>query len=160
MPIISKKIKVHPSLLNKNLKKNLLNLVIEQTKNECTEEYGYVILIVKLLRILGNIVTSSNSDIIFNIEFVAETLLPKIGDIFNGTVCLIFDRGIFVTVQNKLKVLIPIVNLQGYEYIKHIQSYYKNETLNKSIQKGDSLVFEITNIQYSKNNFNCIGKLV
>ena len=66
---------------------------------------------------------------------------------------------IFVKVQNRLKVLIPIACLEKYMFKRDVESYYYNEELDKRIKKDDSLVFEITNIQYSKNNFNCIGKL-
>ena len=137
----------------------MLNIIIEQTSNECTQEYGYIVSVIKLTKIIGNIVTSANSDIIFTLEFIAETLLPKVCDIMHGVVCLIFDRGIFVKVQNRLKVLIPIACLEKYMFKRDVESYYYNEELDKRIKKDDSLVFEITNIQYSKNNFNCIGKL-
>lgn len=165
MTIIIKDILIEPKYLNSNLNENIVKKIIEQTNNECSQTYGYILSFNKIIRIITNYITPANSDIIFRVEFDANTLLPKIGDILKGEVFMVFEKGIFISVEQKLKALIPYDNLTDYIFTtlsnkdKDDEPCFINKKNKHCIKNKDMIYFEITCIKYSDKSFSCIGKL-
>ena len=155
--IMEKRVCIDNEYLNDDLYKHILTKIKEITDNECTKEHGYIIDVKKIIRIKDNYISNVNCDNIFIIEFEAETLKPEIGKRFLGDVCMIFPGGIFLTVKNKQKVLIPISTLQNYTYVPS-DKMFKNDK--KNIKEGDNIMVEITGTKYSKQNFSCFGNMV
>ena len=99
--IIQKRICLEPEFLNTNLKKNIFDKLKKTTNNECSKEFGYILNIVKLIKIVDNYVSNASSEIVFEVMFEIETLKPEIDKVFTGEVCMIFGGGIFLNIKNQ-----------------------------------------------------------
>jgi DNA-directed RNA polymerase subunit E'/Rpb7 len=155
--IITRKVCLEPMYLDSNIQQHLSNKIREITKNECSNENGYILSINKIVEITNNYISSANSDIVFTVKFEANILKPEIGMVMNGCVCMILPRGIFVDVQEKLKVLIPKTSLVNYT-LDNAKMCYESET--HRICKDDLIDIKIEMVQYSEKTFICIGSLV
>jgi DNA-directed RNA polymerase subunit E'/Rpb7 len=157
--VIEKRICLEPELLNKDLKENIFKKMENISINECTKEYGYILNINKLLKIKDSSI-SSNCEHIFITEFDIKTLKPEIGKEFDGTICMIFVGGIFIIIENKLKVLIPISTIDNFKHDKDQNYFINKKNPKKIIKQGDTLTVKISGIKYSKQNFSCFGNLI
>ena len=83
--IIEKRIVLESKLLDKNYKSHLLSKLKSTMISDCTEEYGHIIDIIKIIDIISHKIDRTNSDNIFNVRFEAETLKPIPGKIMEGT---------------------------------------------------------------------------
>ena len=90
----------------------------------CTVEYGYIIKIIRIVDIGDNTIGTANSLVIFNVTYEAEILKPEIGQILTGTVCMIFQHGIFVNIQDKMKILIPATAMSSFSF--DLNSSFRN----------------------------------
>lgn len=156
MVLLTKEICIHPSELNNNIKKHILNKLKVILQDNCCEKDGYILSVNKITVINEIKITSANSDIICKVTFEAETLKPEVNTILCGDICMIFDKGIFVNVKNKIKVLIIDKSLSGYVYDNEKSIFIKDK---KILKKGDKVCVKISGVQYSKKNFNCFGLL-
>ena len=154
---VERKICLSSEFLNKDYKKHLFNK-IQKFKNECTKEHGFFININKILKIKDGEITS-NCENLFKVLFEVESLKPEVGKIFEGTVCMIFDRGIFIIVNNILKILIleDFLKKEGYSFNQPNNSFDKK---NLSIKQEDKIKVKLTGVTYTKQNFVCFGVLV
>ena len=84
--IIQKRICVEPMFLDSNLMHYLLQKLKKTFINEITKENGYILEVKKIIKINDNFISSANSDIVFNVQFEALTLNPKIDDIYESKV--------------------------------------------------------------------------
>lgn len=153
---IDKKICIEPKFLDSKLLSHLYSKIQEQMIGKCDKNYGYILKVYESINILENIVSSAGAGIFFNVRFDIKVLKPKIGAVYQGIVCMIFQEGLFVEVSNKMKVLIRIDKMDGYKYSKTKQIFKKDE---HTISKGDKIEVIIEMIKYEKQNFNCIGSL-
>jgi len=155
--VMERRICIDSEYLNSDLYKHIINKLKENITNECTKDNGYVLDIKKLIKIKDSYISNVNCDNIFIVEFLAETLKPEIGKIFDGDVCMIFPGGIFLNIKCKQKVLIPVATLNKYTY-DPVNKVFKKD--NKNIKDGDTLKVEITGVKYSKQSFSCFGNMV
>jgi DNA-directed RNA polymerase subunit E'/Rpb7 len=153
---IDKKIFIEPKFLDSKILSHIYKMLQEQMVGKCDQNYGYVLKVYESINIIGNTLASASSGVFFNIRFDIKILKPKIGNIYQGKVCMIFPEGIFVEVSNKMKVLIRIDKMNGYKYSKNKNNFKKND---KSISKDDTVEITIDMIKFEKQNFNCIGSL-
>ena len=156
--IIQKRICLEPEFLDSNFKKNIFDRLKKLTVNECSKEYGYILDIVKLIKIKDNYVSNATSEIVFEVMFEIETLKPEIDKVFTGDVCMIFVGGLFLNIKNKIKVLIPITSMKDYKFDQVDKVFIKKDKT--VIKQGDVLNVKITGIKYSKKNYSCFGELV
>ena len=61
--------------MNNNIQENILNK-IQELKDLCTEEHGYIIDINNDIKIISNKIIDNTSDILFKIKFRAKVLKP------------------------------------------------------------------------------------
>jgi DNA-directed RNA polymerase subunit E'/Rpb7 len=160
MTILTKRICLEPKFMDSKINEHILSKLKKQVENECSKENGYIISINKIIKILEINISSANSDIICIVKFDALTLKPEIGKKVKGKVCMIFDKGIFIDVNNKLKILIPenVITKLDYVYNNSKNIFIKSNDSN--IKLDDILKVKITGIKYSKNNFSCFGELI
>ena len=125
-------------------------------ENNCNKEYGYILEVIDLVKIIDNIIDNTNSFPVFTVTCKIECLKPKIGDIYDGNVCMVFENGIFVDIKNKIKTLIPTIHLKDFEYNSDEKSF-KNDNI--TIDINSEVKIELTSIKYEKKQFICIGKL-
>ena len=153
---LCKKISLTPKDLNTNVEECVYNKAVSVFKNSCTKNIGYILDIEKNIKILDNEI-SSGGLIIFNVEMTAQTLKPFVGQEIDGTVCVIFEEGVFLEVQFKMKVLIPSNRLENYTFNKSSGGFFQRDK--QTIKKGDLLTVIIKQIKYDNKGFNCIADL-
>ena len=150
--IIEKRITLNPKYLTKNIKKHLIKQIEQETKNDCSKEYGYILKIKKLIDI------KDNEDTSFLVKFEAETLKPEKDKILDGTVCKIYKDGIFVDIQQKQKILIPAMNIADFEFDEDNNKYF-NENNEETIKENDTITVKISAVKYNKRKFSCFGSI-
>jgi len=154
--ILRREINIDPVYMDENLEKNLLRIIKENTRNDCAEKDGYIIDVHEPCKIISNNISSATSDFIVLLEFSATTLKPKIGELHEGRVCMIFESGILIEIQNRLKTLIPLKE----EWVLGFEKVTTEE--GKCIELQDRVKVIITGVQYNiiNRNFSSFGKLV
>lgn len=75
---INNKVSVEPQYLDKNLHLYLEKKVKQDFIGKCFKNYGYVVDVIKILN-FKSIITSSESTIVFDIEFEIKSLFPEVG---------------------------------------------------------------------------------
>lgn len=159
---LQKKISLSPKDVSskdadKTLEERVYNRVEELFKNSCSKTNGYIIGIDRNVKILDNEIGIGGT-ILFLVELTVQALKPEKGQVIQGTVCVVFEEGIFLEVQecNKMKVLVPQSKLEKYEFNKSKELFQKGK---KTIQKGDVITVKLEQIKYDNTGFSCIGHL-
>lgn len=135
----------------------ILHKFRKQSELECSKDYGYILNVHSNFEILRNHISNATSNPIFTVKFTIENLKPEIGSIFVGPVCMIFNKGVFISVLNKLKIFIPIDENSGYKFVQATNSFVLNQ--NKKIDSNSVLTCEIIGMKYTNHKFNCVGRL-
>ena len=151
---IRRNITLEPKYFDSKIRAHLL-AKLKENEGECTKEYGYIICVNKIVKIINNSISSSSSNTIFTIDFEAETIKPVEGQQMNGLVRMIFSGGIFLEIKSKLKVLVPLQTITGYDFID--DSFVKDDNV---IKKGNDVSVIISSVKYSDGAFSCIASLV
>ena len=154
---LTRRICLESKYLDSNIHQHLLNKLKTIIKeDDCSLEHGYILSIICIVKIVNFEVSSANSDNVCILKFKADVLKPKIGDILEGNVNMICDKGIFLIIKNKFRVFIPVEYLKGYIYSNDNKTYTNDK---KHIKNEDILKVEIIGVKYSNKKFNCYGQL-
>ena len=156
---IKKRICLPYKYLNSDLKGHILKYIKNNLQGDCTKEYGYITDIKcneNELEIIDHEISRISSDLLFTVSFKADTINPQKGDEVTGNVCMIYEDGIFVNVQDRLKILVPSSNLLEYEYDED-KNCFKNET--SEINIGNEVKVLIEASMFNKRKINCFGSL-
>ena len=157
LEILRQRLVIDNCYLGRNLQTHILNRLKEVIENDCTKEYGYIIKINKLLKIVDNYISNVNSELIFIVEFEAETIKPEIGNIYDDEIFLVLKGGIFFNVSNKFKVLVPPDALIEYTFDADNKMYKNGEN---KLAKGTKCQLSITGVRYVNKKFDCFAKIV
>lgn len=152
---IETKIPLESSFLNKKLYRNILKKLDNAVVNKCTKDHGYFLRIIRLKRVKDNYI-SSNCENMFIVEYEAEVLKPEIGNIVEGTICMVFAGGIFLNIQNVMKILVPLSKLEGYSHDPANESFKSKKD---KLTVGQNVKVKIEGVKYTKENFSCFGIL-
>lgn len=155
--LITKRIVLDDQFLDKNINNHILSKLKELAINDCSKEYGYIIDVKRIKKILDNYISNVNSELIFIVLFEAETIKPQIGSIFEDEVYLALKGGIFFEIKNKFKVLIPPSSLSEYSFSQDTKEYVKGLC---KIGKGTRCRIKITGVRYMNKNFDCFGEVI
>ena len=154
--LIEKRVCIRPEFLDSNIHKYIEKKVRESYLNDCTKDIGYITAIKKIVKIKDNYLSNSCSDIVFEVIIDVENIKPDIGSIFKGNVCMIFQDGILINVQNIMKVLIPLSSLKGYKLIGDEFVSIEEES---KIKINDQVNVKIIGSKYTRKNYACFGEL-
>lgn len=154
---IKQKISIDCIYLDDNIQENLLNKLKKTVVGNCSLEYGYILNIIKIINMSNNKISSADSLCVFDVVYEAEILKPEIGNVFSGKVCMVFQSGFMVDIQNIIKVLIPVSSLKDFVYKEDNQTFLSKDKL--IIKEGVELNIEIVMIKYEKKKYSCIGKI-
>lgn len=155
--VITKSVLLESKYLDSRIHLHIKNKLEKRMIGQCSFEDGYVTEIIKILKFEDNYISPATSNVIFTVKFKAKTLKPEEGKNLKGKVCMVFQHGIFVEIDKKMKILIPVANMLGFIY-NNEQSMF---VLNKNIVKvGDNITVKVVKIKYEKKEFSCIGSLV
>ena len=158
--IMERRVCIGHGYLNKDIKDVILDKIRENTKDECSKEFGYILNINKIVKIVDNYISNVNCENVFIVLFEAEVLKPENGKTFSGVVCMIFNGGIFLNIKNKQKILIPLMSLTKYTFDQTNKCFKSKTEKDKIIKEGSILDVVITGTKYSKKTFSCFGNLI
>jgi DNA-directed RNA polymerase subunit E'/Rpb7 len=157
--IIDKRICLESKYLNSKINDHIFDKLQIVVSSECTKEHGHIIKVNKVIAIISHEIDRANSENVFTVQFEADTLKPEKNTIMTGKVCMVYKDGIFITVMNRQKMLIPRMYLNDYNFDEVNECYrFKNDDT-ITISEGDDAEAVVTASQYSKNNFSCFGSL-
>lgn len=159
LQILRKRLVVDNCFLNKNLNSSIFKKLKEVVENDCTKEFGYIIKVTKLVKIVDNYISNVNSELIFVVDFEAETIKPEINNVYEDQIFLVLRGGIFFEISNKFKVLIPPNALTDYTFNTETKTYEKKDSKD-FLSKGTKCKIKITGIRYMNKKFDCFGELV
>lgn len=162
MTVISKRICVEPEYLDTNIVQHIYNkikknILDENSVENCTEKYGYILDVKKIISIEDNYISNVNCENVFTVVFEVDNLKPENGKQFTGKICMIYTGGIFLIIKNKQKVLIPFSTLKDYIFDSSNKCFKKGK---KIINIGDVIDVIITGTKYNNKTFSCFGTLV
>lgn len=153
---IRRTITVPARYMTKGIRRHLLHEARETMTEICTEEYGHIIEISRILEIHSNRITAAQSDIVFDVTLEAKTLKPEAGMTLEGVICNTCPRdGIFVEVEERMRVLAPKRFLKGYTF--HEGSYKKGEI---SLAVGDTVQIKLKGARFMNDRFSAWGVVV
>lgn len=158
--ILKQRLVIDNCYLEKNLQASIFNRLKEVAENECSKEYGYIIKVIRLIKIVDNYISNVNSELIFIVEFEAETIKPEINSLYEDEIFLVLRGGIFFHISNKFKVLIPPNSLCDYTFNADNKSYVNKNDSSIFLVKGIKCKIKITGIRYMNKKFDCFGELV
>ena len=159
MVILRKRVKVKPEYLDSNLINYITLILQKQLKGSCDNEYGYILNVNKLNRIIDNKISRANSDIIYMVDVDVDILKPKVGDTYEGSVKLIIEHGLILEVESYLNIFIQTDKLTGYT-ISDDNEYFKGDNGDKGdIKLGSNIKVGILGVKYNDGNFDCFGQL-
>jgi len=146
---------ISPSDLGYNLFENLKERIKEKLLNNCFEKYGYINRIMGINKIIDTCISPTLPDVIITLDVSLECLFPYKDRTYTGKICMIFNRGIFTQINDKLKVLVPIDKIDGFEFNELTNTF--DDKKGNSLKKGDEIDVNIYDYKYSNKNFNCLG---
>jgi len=155
---ITQKVSIDSKYLDSNISHHLLKKIKENMEGKCYLDYGYIIKVNNIIDIGSNVISPATLMAVYNVKYEADIIKPVKGLILSGEICMIFKQGIFVNILDKMKVLIPENNIEGYKFIDDIFVSKDKDTedlvLNKKVE------IEITMVKYENKSFSCIGKIL
>ena len=136
--LIIKTIEFIPDNININV---ILDMFKKKFNYTCNQEYGYIIDVISVEKIIDSVISIYNGNVILTCEILIENLLPIVNSKIKGIVKKIFPQGFFIMVRNCMKIFVP------------------NEG-EKNIKIDSEVEVEIIQIRFLKGKYDCIGKLV
>lgn len=149
---------ISPSEVGKNLN-TLIGQKLQNTYvNKCIKKYGYIIEIKEFSHDNNILISRVNQYMYLKCQVKMLTITPKIGEIYYGTVQIVYPQGIFISLMNIFDTLVPFEYLkrEGYTF----QNGYFINDKNVVIKQGGIINVKIIDIHYDKKNFNCIAELI
>ena len=155
---IDKTVCVELGALGPNLQKHIYDKIKTEMENSCDKELGYIFTVNDNIKILpNNSISTAGPTVFFPVRFQIESLKPVIGQKYTGRVGPILQIGIFVEVENKMKILVLTKNMNGYVFDKNIFRKGKKDLV---IKTGQTITVELTMFQFENQQFSFLGKLV
>lgn len=157
--IIKKRVTLESRYLDEDIESHLLTKVSNIVKGKCTQEYGRILEVKRLVDTGKNWIAAGDSRAIFVLEFEAEIFKPEKG-LVSGNVIQVYADGIFTKVLGGHQmVMIPSHSIKSYRYVEEDNMYVNKD--GHQIKLGDEVEVFITAIQFKnqKRGFDCIGSL-
>ena len=145
---------------NMSINDYILETMNKKFVGKCSKKNGYVINVKSIKKISSNKISSINCNVIFNVLVELDVVIPEINKIYEGTICLIFEKGIFLDIYNVFKVLISFKSLNDNGYIyDNMFECFKNKEENM-LMVGNVVNVQLKGIKYCGDKFNCFGELI
>jgi DNA-directed RNA polymerase subunit E'/Rpb7 len=104
---ITKNICISPKDITDDINTVLLEKVTNTFLNKCSEDVGFI-LDISDFSIISNKLSKATSNINFKVRFRSNVFKPEVGDVLEGTVCIILDNGVFVSYGDLLKIYVKM----------------------------------------------------
>jgi DNA-directed RNA polymerase subunit E'/Rpb7 len=159
MKALEKTIVLFPKDLGRDILATLVQRIKEKYENNVTKDDGYIFNIQDKIKIISNSISPSMcSETVFKIRFVADVLKPEVGTHFSGKIVMIDERGFFVSIAERMNVLVPASRLDDAFSFDRLKNEFLNEETKVRLKLGSEVNIELVAIRFDKK-FNCIGKL-
>jgi DNA-directed RNA polymerase subunit E'/Rpb7 len=139
---ITKNIELTPDLIG-NHKQELLNILTEFYTGKCFSEYGLVKSVDPSVKIIDNIISRVNCNIIFYVEFSINVIAVSIGKKYVMQVDKINSKHIIGNIEEKISVLLRTETLKNYIFENDCFRRGKNK-----IDIGTKLFVQIEKVKY------------
>lgn len=166
------KVSLDPSSLTKNLKNDLVEKLRSVLLNDCSKEHGYILKVIRLEEILDNTIVSdcaiyedkvsSTCQLVFKVKVLVESLKPVEEQVYDAYVHGVLSHGVLVSVEGKMKVLIPDP-IEGWTYTETalLDKYYQNvDDISRKIRTGDTVKIRLKGTKYRNKSYRSYGQLV
>jgi DNA-directed RNA polymerase subunit E'/Rpb7 len=157
--IIQKQVCIEPRFMDSDIVNHITNELSRKFLKECNQEFGHIIKINRLIKILDNYI-NMDSNIIFDVKFEATCLFPKPNKIFTGKVCMIYNDGVFIDVMRIMQILIPKNLIVGYTLNKEKMCFVNDNNPEDKISEGKELRVKVTECEYNNQRFKIFGSIV
>ena len=149
-------IEIPPSKLNGKMSKSTILDDLKKKYNDMHhKEHGYIIDVIELHTIVDTHIDDYTNHIILICECDVDVIQLKKGiEIKDCTISMILMYGIFLE-YHKLNILIPATKLESFTFENDV--FKRNDTV---LHVGDRLTTQITDIQYSNQEYKCIGLFI
>ena len=149
-----------PEHFDAKYKTHLLRSIRERYENKSFKEFGYILEIIGIHKIMNEEIMSMVPNVFFMVMVDAKLYRPQLGDQLEVKIDKIFHHGIFI-MEDKVRILIPIALCARHEVQKDFTSFYLVDTkTQKSFRKDDSLTVELVEVRFEKDGFSCIASIV
>ena len=155
--ILQKGIVLDNAMLAPNIEHSILEKLRQVVENDCSKDFGYIIKVINSIKILDNYISNVNSELIFIVQFEAETIKPEVGKVYTDIICMVLSGGIFLKIKGKFMVLIPSSVLQDYEFHPDKKMYVSKVDSTHTLKTGDECSVKISGIRYLNKNYDCFG---
>lgn len=149
-----------PNKMDKNYYEHIMEVIREKYQQKCIVNYGYIISINKIHRILSDDIGTIIPSAQILVEICCKVFLPKINMKFNACIDIIFTHGIFIH-RDKIRILIPMINIENKWKIKKDFSscFLVHKETNNTLKKGDIINICLVDVRFEKDGYSCIGEL-
>ena len=150
-------ITINPKEIGSDLDTLVLQKLKDTYVNKCIKKYGYIFDILDYKYDKSIITSRVNENMFVKCLVTILSVTPKVGEIYYGTVKIIYPQGIFVSLINIFDTLVPFDCLKRANYTFTGTSFTNQQ---HTISQGCVLNVKVTAISYDKKNFNCIADIV
>jgi DNA-directed RNA polymerase subunit E'/Rpb7 len=158
--IIKQQVSIECKFLDSEIKTHVLSKLVNKMVGCWTLDYGYILDVKRVISLGKCYINPATSSTTIEVTYEIDTLKPEKDLVLNGTVCMIFNNGLFVDIYEKMKVLIPsnsMNKIQGLEYNDSLKTFSNSE---KTIGENDFVQIKLTSVQYTDKKYICIGILI
>ena len=151
---------ISPEMMGKDWKAHLFEKLNKELVGKCTQEYGYILKVDKIQRVVDQSIMRTGGKIRFTIDFWGETLKPEIGKQLDVGIDMITPHGLFCRFK-MLRMLLPLNNCAGYILRQDFSSScLVNNLKNHVIRKGETIQVKIENVRFENELYSCIVSLL
>lgn len=148
-----------PDSMNKNWKLNLFHSVCRDLVGKCTLADGYITSVRKISKIRNQQITRVDGSILFQLNVVADVILPRVGDKSNVIVDIIFPHGVFCY-HKMLRMMLPLSKCHGFVLKPEFSmAHLQNPTTKQTIRKGDTIPIIVEDARFENNLYSCLVSL-
>lgn len=153
-----------PEKIDNDYHSHMMNLIKEKYENKCVSNYGYIILIQDIVRILADEIGTMIPFARVVVEVSCIIFAPRVGMEFRIPIHIILTHGIFIHVE-RIRILIPMKQIE-HEWELHKSSmmfHYltrRHDHQGRQLKAGDEIRIRLINIRFEKHGYLCIADLV
>lgn len=147
---------IPPHLLRYNLQYVIQDRLGRNTRGKCTEEKGFILEMKRITNTTGGILDKKTGAVHYDVEFIAQTLRPVVGDIIEAVVSRVFKMGVFADL-GPLNIFIPLSRMpRCYQFETFPQPHFRDSSVTTrtgQLQPGSEIQLRIEKITMLDDNF-------
>ncbi len=146
---------IPPHSLRYNLQHVIQDRLTKSIRGKCTEENGFILSMKRIAEIKGGTLDKRNGSVHYNVDFIAQTLRPHIGDVVEAIVSRVLKIGIFADL-GPLNIFVPLSRMPDqYQYqTLPVTHFSVANDLSKTIKPGSNIHIRIEKIAMLDDNFS------